>query len=996
MAAQNTSDRSDLDDILADFLDEASQILDRFNENMLKLDSLVRSGVTAIEIDFLNEMFRGAHSLKGLSAMFGFDDINQLTHKLENVLDAARQHKLTIDADVVDVLFQGADRLLALVQRLTQEGPEVEFAEVQQRMQEILTRTGKPAETLDPAALAAAMQQAAAPPTLVATPEPVTPPQPIVALQPQVAPAAKRVEDPLAGVVDDTSVPAKYLTMFFDEAQGTLDTITEVLLNIEQQNTLESTATLMLHAHRLKGSAASLGLNRVAKVAHRAEDLLERLKSAGRTIEMTHAELLYEFTDVVREYVDGLKVGQGKTDGFGVMVLRFGEAIEALANPIAVPSAAPANSVAKTTSTATNTAPATIDIAGQLAGVKALAPVGMAGIVGLATMQPGLPLVGLKARLLYDKLTLMGPVFCFEPPVAQLDELDSIPYVVFGCTTDRPADQVAAPLRIAGVVDVQVEAVTAWDRTAATSPAAASVDSGAVDAAAPVVAAVEPTSEKPAAPPVAAAPVAPTTANDKPTGEAGAKAAETLRVDVERLDQLMNLAGQLVINGACLNRVEHGLRGLVANNSSVRAALAPCDRMRRFLDSLQNGTDGQALDISSLRNEARFLSTELERIEGMVRQLIKVRSSVNDLSEAVHQLERVSDGLQKSVMNMRMVPVGPLFNRFKRVVRDITRMTGKDIQLVIHGEATELDKRMIDELSDPLIHMVRNSADHGIESPEARRAAGKPAQGTITLDAFHRGNAIVIQVKDDGKGLDPQKIKNKAIEKGIISQFDADRMPPHQAMQLIWAPGFSTAEKVTEISGRGMGMDIVRSKIELLNGTVDLESELGVGTTISIKLPLTLAILPSLLAEVSGEVFALPIESVVEIVDLRQYNQPTVQGLRTACIRGRVISIVDLDEVFEWNRGSSFEQSQADAATVVIVSADHDQVLGIAVDRLLGESDIVIKSLEENFHNVTGIAGASILGDGRVSLILDPNALATMASHSTHLRRQQGSAACLS
>ncbi len=959
MTAPNTSERLDLDDILADFLDEAGQILDRFNENMLKLDSLVRSGVREIELDFLNEMFRGMHSLKGLSAMFGFDDVNLLTHKLENILDAARQRKLTVDQPVVEVLFTGADRLLAMVARLTHGGPEIDFTELQGQMQTILTRTVNPAESSAPVEQPAAV----VPPALV------------------VERVKTPVADPLAGVADDPNVPAKYLTMFFDEAQGTLDTITEILLDSEQSNTLESTATLLLHAHRLKGSAASLGLNRVAKVAHRAEDLLERLKSAGRTIGSGHAELMYQFTDVVREYVDSLKAGRATTDGFSSLVVALNSAIEEFTNPQAR-AAVPTPVV--------SAAAVEIDHTALLASIKSAAPVGMPCVVGIATMQPGLPLAGLKARLLYDKLSLLGSVFSFAPPVEQLDEIESISHIAFGCLTEKSAEQIAAPLKLAGVVAVHTDAIAAWERTAAVEPVAEQPPMAA-PLANPVP--LAPQVEKPAAP------VERQAAKDaqpaEKQAEPAAKVTETLRVDVERLDQLMNLAGQLVINGACLNRVEHGLRSLVSNNASGRAALAPCERMRRFFDQLHNLDDAQAGEqLQQLRGEARFLQNELERVENMVKQFVKVRTSVNDLSEAIHQLERVSDGLQKSVMNMRMVPVGPLFNRFRRVVRDITRMTDKDIQLTIHGESTELDKRMIDELSDPLIHMVRNSADHGIESPEARRAAGKPAQGTITLDAFHRGNSIVIQVKDDGKGLDPQKIKNKAVEKGIISPSDAERMTPHQAMQLIWAPGFSTAEKVTEISGRGMGMDIVRSKIEQLNGTVELESELGVGTTISIKLPLTLAILPSLLAEVSGEVFALPIESVVEIVDLRQYNQPTVQGLRTACIRGRVISIVDLDELFDWSRESSYPRTSHDSTTVVIVSADHDQVLGIAVDSLIGESDIVIKSLDENFRNVEGIAGASILGDGRVSLILDPNALAGMASHSTHLRRQQGTTAC--
>ncbi len=248
-----------------------------------------------------------------------------------------------------------------------------------------------------------------------------------------------------------------------------------------------------------------------------------------------------------------------------------------------------------------------------------------------------------------------------------------------------------------------------------------------------------------------------------------------------------------------------------------------------------------------------------------------------------------------------MVPIGPLFGRFKRVVHDLARANEKQITLELLGESTELDKRMIDELGDPLIHLIRNSADHGIESTAQRIKAGKPAHGTITLDAFHRGNRIVIRVSDDGHGIDPHRVRDKAISKGLINEAEAERMSLQQLCQLIWQPGFSTAEKVTEVSGRGMGMDIVRYKIEQLNGTVELTSEPGAGTTFVIKLPLTMAILPSLLIVLGGEVFAIPVESVVEIVRLPAAALPTVQGRRTARIRGRVISLVELGELLAWN-----------------------------------------------------------------------------------------------
>jgi two-component system chemotaxis sensor kinase CheA len=356
-----------------------------------------------------------------------------------------------------------------------------------------------------------------------------------------------------------------------------------------------------------------------------------------------------------------------------------------------------------------------------------------------------------------------------------------------------------------------------------------------------------------------------------------------------------------------------------------------------------------------------------------------MRTVLNDLSEAVHQLDRVSDGIQNTVMDTRMVPIGPLFARFKRVVRDLARGNDKQIALELLGESTELDKRMIDELGDPLIHLIRNSADHGIESPAERVAAGKPAQGRITLNAFHRGNRIVIRVSDDGRGLDPNRIRAKAIAKGLINEAEADRMTSQQIHQLIWQPGFSTAEQITEVSGRGMGMDIVRFKIDQLNGNVELFSEPGKGATFEFKLPLTMAILPSLMIVIADDVFAIPVESVVEIVRLSANDLPTVHSRPTARIRGRVISLVQLDELLTWNQPRAFQAAvERQGATLVIIGAE-GQELGLVVDNLLGEQDVVIKSLEENFEAVEGIAGASILGDGRVSLILDVAALVDMA-----------------
>ena len=435
----------------------------------------------------------------------------------------------------------------------------------------------------------------------------------------------------------------------------------------------------------------------------------------------------------------------------------------------------------------------------------------------------------------------------------------------------------------------------------------------------------------------------------------------------------MNLAGQLVINKARFAQIGSGLKQLAAGgrhrHQFVDNIFGSLKRLESELDAI--GVNGE-VPIDDLKLDSSRIRANIEQIQHQFQEVDQLRGSIGELLDAVHQLDRVSDGIQKCVMDTRMVPVGPLFNRFKRIVRDISRSTSKEMRLEIRGENTELDKRMIDELADPLVHMVRNSCDHGIEAPEDRLAVGKSREGVVSLEAFHSGNSIVIKISDDGKGLNSDAIKSKAVSKGILSQVDADRLTPQQIFQLIWEPGFSTAEKITEVSGRGMGMDIVRSKIESINGAIELDSKLGEGTTITIKLPLTLAILPSLLIEIDGDIFAVPVENVSEIVSVPRTDILYVHGLETATIRGRVVSVVSLSQLFNWNHPPRNEGENRKANEVIlVVVGDQDSEIGLVVDKLFGEEDIVIKSLAENYRNVEGVAGASILGNGRVSLILD-------------------------
>jgi two-component system chemotaxis sensor kinase CheA len=711
-----------------------------------------------------------------------------------------------------------------------------------------------------------------------------------------------------ADLDDDRDGAASYLSIFIDEAHSTLDELIEALLALEAGGGRKNVEQLFIAAHRMKGSAASIGLNRIAKLSHLMEDMLQALVDKNRAPTPQITDALLSCTDGLRQHVDALGAGVAYEDKFPELAkeLLAARAAFEVEFPSTPPTAAPPQ--AKTVSADQSdtslhkerTVPSP-DVSDDLHRRVAAAFSGEHRddiLVGRVVFQPNLPLVGLKAQLVSSKLANLGEIRYIDPPVADYETLEDIEALEFGVTTERKAENVRQLLQVAGVLTITVEPLKRQQASAA----AASIPA-----------------------------VAPKTLDEGQTAkstEPVVKTAETLRVDIERLDELMNLAGQLAIGKARMTQIGDKLKKAVSE-----------------------------------------------------RDMIQARDNVGDLFEAIHLLDRVSDGIQQGVMNMRMLPIGPLFSRFHRVIRDLTHANGKEINLEISGEGTELDKRMIDELGDPMIHIVRNSADHGIESPEARVAAGKPRQGTISLCAFHRGSNIIIRVSDDGHGLDVARIRQKAIDRGLTTAADAERMTPQQIYQFIWLPGFSTAEKVTEVSGRGVGMDIVRSKIEELNGSIEIDSELGRGTTLTIKLPLTLAILPSLMVNIDGDVFAIPLESVVEIVNIGSRETHTVHGNRMATVRDRVVPILALANLFRWHQRGGRNEEETGAVTLVIIGEGNQQ-LGLAVHQVLGEEDVVIKSLAENYHNVGGVAGASILGDGRVSLILDPHALIEMSSRS--------------
>ncbi len=945
------------DELLADFLDESSRLLDVLNDHLLRLDELVaQHGSVSKELcgaDAINEMFRAAHSIKGLSAMLGLSEINTLTHRVENIFDAARRGNLNFTEEIMELLFSSYDTLVGLIRKL--EDPQTDapnpiqlINHIQQLLQSIETSTLMPADDQTPPETNADAHSSAELDPHTAT---ESSSQESMSTVPVQSPSSA---DPFAGVQDDAQVPAKYLSIFIDEAEETLEQMNEALLALENGQEEEAIKTLLVNAHRFKGSAASIGLHRASKLAHMMEELLQKISQKQILPTPERIEALFSGTDALENYVEGLRQGQNRTDTFHEVAQR----ILATVNEETQTSAQDSEQSQSESSTPENSERL---FAEHLVRIRAKVGEHDRGFMGQVTLDPKFPLKDLKAQLVVEKLHRLGRLIYCDPPADQIEGNEKLHDVFFAVLTEIEQSDLEKQLNIVGVIRVRIEPFGNEESESKSTSEPASHTANVHQEAQATSSSKQarnqstPHKERKGATSPARAP----------------KPSETLRVDIERLDQLMNLTGQLVITKARFTQLCDQIRAASRSGRTDLLLKDTLESLRKIQNTaLDSSSEKTQVTLETLRTHVLRIENNLQALQDKLSQLNRLSLLANDLSEVAHQMDRISQGLQKTAMDTRMVPIGPLFSRFRRIIRDITRLTGKDIRLEIRGEKTELDKRMIDELADPLIHLVRNAADHGIEPPEERQAAGKPPWGTITLNAFHRGSSIVIQVSDDGRGLNTKRILEKALERKIITPSEAEQLTPQQIHQLIWKPGFSTAEQVTEISGRGVGMDIVRSKIEAINGSVEVESHPGQGTTFSIRLPLTLAILPSLLVRIHGEVFAIPLESVDEIVMLGPSQLSTVQGALVADVRGRCVSVVHLDQLFHWNDGPRMPKQLEPPLTVVLLRCDGSEV-GLCVDRVLGEEDVVIKSLADNYRNIPGIAGASILGDGRVGLILD-------------------------
>jgi two-component system, chemotaxis family, sensor kinase CheA len=663
---------------------------------------------------------------------------------------------------------------------------------------------------------------------------------------------------------------SRFHATFLAESREGLDAMEAGLLDIESGRADgETIHTVFRAAHSIKGGASTFGFTEIAALTHVLETLLDEMRSGKRNPETESLSALLASVDVLRALLDVAERG-GEPDRAAVQATQ--QRLEALL------SGKPAGNAGGTAKPAAAAPPPASEPTGWRLTFKPHASMFMSGNDPLRLLRELSRLGRMRAECRFERLARFADMDPFEAKLW------------WEITLEGPIKR------------AQVDDVFSWVED--------ECDLEISPLQALAVASPEPVVEAPSAPPPAAPP-GPQTVHPQPAAEAagvpaasGGGAAEgTLRVQVSKVDALINLVGELVITQAMLKQA------------------------------------GSNLD-----------TTEHERLlSGLV------------------QLERNTRDLQEAVIGIRMLPVGSVFSRFPRLVRDLSTRLNKQVRLKTVGEATELDKGVIEKIADPLVHLVRNSIDHGLEIPEERRAAGKSEVGTITLAASHQGGHIVIEVADDGRGLNRERILRKAQEKGLAVP---DNPSDAQVWELIFAPGFSTADQVTDLSGRGVGMDVVRKNILALGGEVAIESHTGRGTRITVRLPLTLAILDGMLVQVGGETFVLPLGFVIEAL------QPQSENIRTVQADGRVLKVRgDYLPLFSVARLYKIEEEAANEPMVVVVESDGKR-LALEVDALLGQQQVVVKNLEANYRRIPGISGATILGDGRVALIVDVGGLA--------------------
>ena len=702
---------------------------------------------------------------------------------------------------------------------------------------------------------------------------------------------------------------SQYLEVFIDESDEHLQTLSDCIMVLEKEpENMDTINEIFRAAHSLKGMAGTMGFKRMQRLTHDMENVFQEVRSDRLKVNSAMIDLLFKCLDAIEGYLNNVKASSDEgTEDNELIIKELNDFI-----------AGGEGDGTKTEPKKEEKTPATqaepegdgkkkyfeFDLDdSEKAKIKEAEENGQ-HIYGMTVyIQKECLLKAARAFLVFKAVEEFGQILVYNPSSQEIEDehfdCDFSFYLASEESFDKILEAAKAVSEIEEVVGEEVKYETLAERQEKAEAAAAETAEAAEK---------EQAQEKPAETAQTPAPAAkaPTAANNKKQTVAKPVTNRTVRVDIEKLDALMNQVSELII----------------AKNSLV--SLSDTDS-----GDFQNQT----------------------------------------FHEQIEYLERITTGLHESVMKVRMVPIESVVAKFPRMIRDLSRKLNKNMELYMSGEETELDRTVVDQIGDPLQHLLRNSADHGLEDNETRRSLGKPEVGSIFLKAFQEGNNVIIEVGDDGAGIDVEAVKATAIERGVITEEQAEGMSQKEIINLLFLPSFSMAKKITDISGRGVGLDVVKSNIEALGGDVEVKTALGEGTTFTVRLPLTLAIIQALMVEVRDEKYAIALGSILTIEDIPVKDIKYVEAQEVIHLRGMVIPIIHLDKLLDCE-----PKEEPENLTVVIVKKG-DKCAGLVVDNLIGQQEIVIKSLGKYINNNKIISGATILGDGEVALILDVNTL---------------------
>ncbi len=970
----------ELQEMIAGFVEDCREGFESMEEDLMAMEEDPESKET------MNNLFRVMHTLKGTAGFMGLNEIQSFAHKMESVFDLVRQEKLTLTPKLLDFLLPGIDKLKAMV------FGQIGECEIPDATDDIETLE-KIIETCSDAILSG---EAASPPVEeVPVEAELVEEAPVEAEPVEEAPAEVSDDDidfdailqeygenvpspeapaePVETAVDsafqealeqvDVEIPAsptglpegtssELLQQFVIEAEEHLVTIEESLLVLEgDQADKETINTFFRAIHSIKGTAGYVNLKQIEMLSHRIETIFDLIRKE----EMEYSK---EIGDIVFKSIDSLRtmVFFIKNEDFSQQVditnqIKYLVAIASLKRTeIASPAAALAEEVpAAETPPASPTAELPAVDADQLNTFLTGAQQQLEVLdIYQVELQKG-PLDEHDLITLHRSLKTLhaGAKYCNLVVLeAAIDDYEELLLKVLGGEIEQTKLVITGTLQPSHqrVIDAIHQLKTA-DLSTLSKPVEAEKPKEPPPLPKPVEA------EKPKEPPPPPKPVEAEKPKEPPPPPAVPAVSQT-EIAQQRAARKIT------------NKPEEEKAVAAANTSEAKTMRVDASRLDRFMNLIG--------ELIITRNAFKHLADTMD--EG--RTVIEI---IQDIKQIENSISRISDNLQDNLMEMRLVQVKTVFQRMPRIVRDIARKTNKKITMQMIGETTEVDKSIVEEIGDPLVHIVRNSCDHGIETPEDRIAVGKPEQGTITLKAMHMGSFIAIDIIDDGGGIDPIKIKKLAVKKDVISQDESDNMGDDEAVNLIFAPGFSTAEQVSDISGRGVGMDVVMTNIRNIQGSVDVTSKLGEGTQVRLKLPLTLAVIEALIVGVNGTSYAIPLDAIKETVQVKQNAIKNLKDKSALELRGDILGITPLTELLHLNASEEDEEDINKELSIVVLNVGGREI-GISVDRLFNQQEVVVKPLEDYLSSIPGLKGSTIMGDGQVVLILEPNELMELAT----------------